>query len=59
MRVIIRCFLENIYLSLEHLAVTNRRDIMFRPNVAFEDVPADTELETLKYFFFSRYSSII
>ncbi|VDN55288.1 unnamed protein product [Dracunculus medinensis] len=34
-------------MNLEHLAVTNRRDIMFRPNVAFEDVPADTELETL------------
>ncbi|VDK88011.1 unnamed protein product [Onchocerca ochengi] len=35
-------------LDVNHFALLNKRDILFRKKVDLEDIPADTELETLK-----------
>ncbi|KAL3995354.1 snRNA-activating protein of 50kDa MW C terminal family protein [Acanthocheilonema viteae] len=35
-------------LDVSHFALLNKRDIFFRKKVDLEDIPADTELETLK-----------
>ncbi|VDK42550.1 unnamed protein product [Gongylonema pulchrum] len=35
-------------LNVSHLALLNKRDIFFRKKVDREDIPADTELQTLK-----------